>query len=162
MQTQKQKRHKKDAKRGTKNKEDNAMMYEEFEKLVGYEVPFEIYDNIIEPMYMATNLSKQEFVEVTNFKKYALKTEKQLIAAMKKAAQKCFAVWGHCNDYEAEHELQAALDEYNKRFMTGEDNWAYIHREYEYPGMRGCTCPTELVLCGKYGEYKRVRLVKAA
>ena len=44
------------------------MMHKEFEELAGYEVSFEDYNNIIEPMYMATNLSKQEFVKCLNLK----------------------------------------------------------------------------------------------
>ena len=44
------------------------MMWKEFEELAGYEVSFETYNNVIEPMYMATNMSKQEFVKVLNRK----------------------------------------------------------------------------------------------
>ena len=44
------------------------MMKHEFEKLAGYEVTNETYDNIIEPMYMATNLSKSEFIKTLNRK----------------------------------------------------------------------------------------------
>ena len=39
------------------------MMYEEFEKLAGYEVSYEDYVNVIEPMYTAVNLSKQDFIK---------------------------------------------------------------------------------------------------
>ena len=44
------------------------MMKREFEAMAGYEVTNETYDNIIEPMYMATNLSKQEFIKTLNRK----------------------------------------------------------------------------------------------
>lgn len=44
------------------------MMYQEFEEIAGYEVSYEDYNNIIEPMYNATNLSKQEFVKTLNLK----------------------------------------------------------------------------------------------
>lgn len=40
------------------------MMKHEFERLAGYEVSAEDYNNIIEPMYMATDLSKEDFVAV--------------------------------------------------------------------------------------------------
>ena len=59
------------------------MMKVEFEKLAGYEVSFEDYNSIIEPMYMATDLSKEEFVKVIDKKRFALKTKKQYIAEMK-------------------------------------------------------------------------------
>ncbi len=48
------------------------MMKYEFETLAGYEVSTEDYNNIIEPMYMATNLSKEEFVKTVSKKRFAL------------------------------------------------------------------------------------------
>lgn len=48
------------------------MMKHEFEALAGYEVSREDYDNIIEPMYLATNLTKQEFVQTLNKKRFAI------------------------------------------------------------------------------------------
>lgn len=48
------------------------MMKHEFEELAGYEVSREDYDNIIEPMYMATNLTKQEFVKTISKKRFAV------------------------------------------------------------------------------------------
>lgn len=52
------------------------MMKYEFEELAGYEVTVEDYDNIIEPMYMATDLSKAEFVKVVDRKRFEVKKEK--------------------------------------------------------------------------------------
>lgn len=54
----------------------NAMMKFEFEELAGYEVSNEDYDNIIEPMYMSVNLSKQEFVKVIDRKRFEVKHQK--------------------------------------------------------------------------------------
>ena len=48
------------------------MMKHEFEALAGYEVSWEDYNNIIEPMYMATNLPKDEFVKTLNKKRFAV------------------------------------------------------------------------------------------
>ena len=48
------------------------MMKHEFEEIAGYEVSREDYDNIIEPMYMATNLTKQEFVKTISKKRFAV------------------------------------------------------------------------------------------
>ena len=56
------------------------MMQQEFEKLAGYEVSTSDYHDIIEPMYMAVNLSKQEFVKVVDKKRFALKTKSQIIS----------------------------------------------------------------------------------
>ena len=51
------------------------MMHHEFEQIAGYEVSYEDYTNIIEPMYMATNLSKQDFVKTINRKAFEKKAE---------------------------------------------------------------------------------------
>ena len=55
------------------------MMWKEFEELAGYAVSFETYNNVIEPMYMATELSKQDFVKIINRKAVELKTERKPI-----------------------------------------------------------------------------------
>ena len=44
------------------------MMQQEFEAIAKIQVTAADYDNIIEPMYMATNLSKEEFVKTLNLK----------------------------------------------------------------------------------------------
>jgi hypothetical protein len=43
-------------------------MKHEFEQIAGYKVSQETYSNIIEPMYLATNLSKQEFAKTLSRK----------------------------------------------------------------------------------------------
>lgn len=48
------------------------MMKEEFERLAKIEVTHETYSKIIEPMYLATDLSKQEFVKLLNLKGLAM------------------------------------------------------------------------------------------
>lgn len=44
------------------------MMQREFEALAGITVTAADYDNIIEPMYMATGLDKQNFIKTLNLK----------------------------------------------------------------------------------------------
>lgn len=51
------------------------MTKQEFEKIAGYDVTFEDYTKIIEPMYMATTLNKQDFVKTLNKKTFAKKRE---------------------------------------------------------------------------------------
>ena len=53
------------------------MMWKEFEELAGYEVSFDTYEKVIEPMYMATDLSKADFVKVINRKAVELKRERK-------------------------------------------------------------------------------------
>lgn len=52
------------------------MMKQEFERIAGYEVSMEDYNNIIEPMYMATNLDKYEFVKVVDKNRFEVKKQK--------------------------------------------------------------------------------------
>ena len=59
------------------------MMKIEFEALAGYEVSVSDYDNIIEPMYMATELSKEDFVKVINKERFALKSREEIIQEIK-------------------------------------------------------------------------------
>lgn len=52
------------------------MMQVEFERIAGYEVYTEDYNNVIEPMYMATNLSKEDFAKVIDRNRFEVKKEK--------------------------------------------------------------------------------------
>lgn len=47
------------------------MMKHEFEELAKIRVTSADYDNIIEPMYMATNMSKADFIKTLNLKFFA-------------------------------------------------------------------------------------------
>ena len=59
------------------------MMKYEFEQLAGYEVSTEDYNNIIEPMYYSTNLSKEDFIKTINRKAFEVKSEpKKLIVGV--------------------------------------------------------------------------------
>lgn len=55
------------------------MMKQEFERIAGYEVSTEDYNNIIEPMYTATSMSKQDFVKTLNKKQFEKKHEPQIV-----------------------------------------------------------------------------------
>ena len=93
------------------------MMQNEFEKLAGYKVSTETYNNIIEPMYMASNLSKEEFIKTLNKKNFALPTKRQLINKMKKLAKEIKTSSGHVETCEIETELyNVAKEEYANRF----------------------------------------------
>lgn len=62
------------------------MMHEEFEKMVSYRVSYKVYHEIIEPMYEATDLSKQEFASVVNFRDYHKKQESRCVEQMRQIA----------------------------------------------------------------------------
>lgn len=91
------------------------MMHNEFEALAGYEVSFEDYTNIIEPMYMATNLSKEEFVKCIDKKRFALKPIHAIEKEMKQIAKQLKETCTHFHDYEAEERLYKLMDEYMER-----------------------------------------------
>lgn len=61
------------------------MMHHEFEQLAGYEVSADDYKNIIEPMYMATNLSKRDFIKSINKKAFEIKHKRPIITVGVKA-----------------------------------------------------------------------------
>ena len=136
---------------------------EEFERIAGYEVSFEDYNNIIEPMYMALpNVSKQDFVKMIDKKRFAFKNEKQLINEMKKEAEHLRETCHWYTDFDSRDRLNDMIGKYMGRFYLGLDY--FINHGYEYPGYRGCSFPKELVICSaKSGKvYKRIQLVKAA
>lgn len=131
------------------------MMKHEFEALAGYEVTNEDYDNVIEPMYMATNLSKQEFVKCIDRKRFALRTKAQLVASMKKEAKHLLETCEHYTDFESRDRLYATAKEYIDRFWSGCN---YIVRTetvgtrfWNAPG-RGCSFPEALVVFDDAGR----------
>lgn len=145
------------------------MMWKEFEELAGYEVSYEDYTNVIEPMYMALpeKYTKQDFVKMIDKKRFALKTKKQIENEMKKIAQYIFDNCGLKSYYEEEDKLNKLAREYASRFFgyTNDDtkSWFIINRDYAYCGVRqerGCTFPEELVIGRDYTEYTRLALVR--
>ena len=146
------------------------MMKQEFEAIAGYEVSTEDYNNIIEPMYMATNLNKLEFVETINKKRFALKTRKQLQNEMKKLANEIAENCEHCSQYDKEEELDRMAKSYFKRFYgvdwnTNTNVYCFFNREYTMPTLgRGCTYPCEVVMGIEKNhichDFERIVLVK--
>ena len=148
------------------------MMWKEFEEIAGYEVSYETYNNVIEPMYTALpNISKQEFVKLIDKKAVALPTRRQVINQMKKLANHLYEICGHYTDYKTEEKLDKLAKEYAKRFHGinwSDDMKSYVFfiKGYEYEEVqRGCTYFKELVIGrqDKYGfcnDYERIQLVK--
>lgn len=95
------------------------MMKSEFEALAGYEVSTEDYNNIIEPMYMATNLTKSEFVQTISKKRFALKPLKTIEKEMKKIAKEIESECTHVCTYDLENELKEKINEYIGRKYEG-------------------------------------------
>lgn len=143
------------------------MMWNEFEEIAGYEVSYEDYTNIIEPMYTALpdNVSKQQFVKMLDKKAFALPTKKEMIREMKKIANHLAEICGHSTDWKAEQQLEDLAKKYAKRFFGLDwskdiEAYVYFNREYEYMNQRGCSFPKELVIGKHYCDYERIQLVK--
>lgn len=138
------------------------MMWQEFETLAGYRVSYEDYTKIIEPMYMALEVTKQEFVKMLDKKRFALPTEKELITKMKKLARFCKANCGHSSCFSQEEDLYNLAREYVENFLGGmtENTYLCFNRGYEFPDIdRGCTYPQELVIMRGEFDLARIWLV---
>lgn len=146
------------------------MMKHEFEALAGYEVTFEDYNNIIEPMYMATNLSKQEFVNVIDRKRFDFRArekaeKKEMIKAMKEIAKERAQNCEHFCDYEAENKLMEIARTFRKKYYPEDlGYWLDIERLHWGNISTSCTYPANLVIYRKYrGEWyeeERITLAK--
>ena len=144
------------------------MMWKEFEEIAGYEVSYDDYSKIIEPMYMAIpdGISKQEFVKMLDKKRFALPTPASLMKKVKKEAVHLYEICGRYTDFESEQRIEKLAKEYAKRKYgldwTNDSNvYVFFIPGYEYPEVqRGCTYKKELVI-GKIGcgDYERVKLV---
>ena len=97
------------------------MMQAEFEQLAGYEVKADDYNNIIEPMYMAINVDKAEFVKMIDKKRFALKPIKAIVKEMQKVAESIEETCTHYRDNEAWDKLEALVKEYKERKGWGKN-----------------------------------------
>lgn len=86
------------------------MLKEEFEKISGIEVSDYNYKNIVEPMYMAVNLDKKDFIKLLNLKALAEKGGRKNLKYLydkfmkiaKEYNKKCF----YCCDSNIENEIE--------------------------------------------------------
>lgn len=134
------------------------MMKHEFERIAGYEVSWTDYNNIIEPMYMATNLTKEDFVKTLDKKRFALKPRSWYVKQMKEIAQHLKKTCEHYTDYEAVDKLKALADEW----LARKQGYGYnIDTRYTYEHLgngRGCTYPIGIEFYSK--EYARVDYIE--
>ena len=91
------------------------MMKHEFEAIAGYEVSFDDYNNIIEPMYIASDLDKQEFVKCIDKKRFALTPLSKIIKDMKKCGKSLKESCTHYTDHETTEKLNSLIEEYIER-----------------------------------------------
>lgn len=94
------------------------MMHEEFMKLAGYEVSYKDYIEIIEPMYLAVDLSKEEFIKCIDKKRFALRSEKTVIKEMRKVANIIKDNCTHFIDHDNYEKLEALAKELMSRYRA--------------------------------------------
>ena len=144
------------------------MMWKEFERIAGYEVSYDDYVNYIEPMYMGLpdRVSKQDFVQMIDRKRFALPDPRGILRKIRKEARHLYEICGHYSDNESEHRLEAltfqyALRKYGLDWSKDHKVYVYCIREYEFPTIgRGCTYPCTLVIGREgVGEFARIKLV---
>lgn len=145
------------------------MMKHEFEAIAGYEVSDKTYNEIIEPMYMAVNLNKADFVKLIDKKAVALPTKAEMKRAMRKIAAVMFDGCGVRTFHEEEAEIDKIAKEYARRFYgiewaTDTKSYVYFLRGYGCRGVelnvnRGCTFYKELVIGRDGFDYERITLI---
>lgn len=143
------------------------MMWKEFEEIAGYEVTYETYTNIIEPMYNAVNLNKRDFVKLLDKKAFALPTKAEMKREMRKIANVIFSGCGVRTFHEEENKLEALTKEYAKRFYGVDwahdtDTYVFTTKAYAYCGVRqdrGCSFPETVVIGRGDYEYERIVLI---
>ena len=137
------------------------MMHKEFEQIAGYEVSYEDYTNIIEPMYMAVNLSKQEFVKLLDRKQFDLnykkqQYKKQLLSGMKSIAEEMYKLCSITETYEQYEALREKALEYIKAFPV----WKAPHHEFETAHKNGCSYVKAILWFDEnWNEVQRIELV---
>lgn len=141
------------------------MMHHEFEELAGYEVSYEDYANIIEPMYMATNLTKQEFIKCIDEKRFSIQykknqLKKSLLKQMKELAKVMEYACGHRDVYPEYAELKGLAQQYIKEFAPYGTH-AEWEKGYEYTNRTGCSYIKAIVFYSDFNdeEVSRVQLV---
>ena len=147
------------------------MMKQEFEKIAGYEVSWEDYSKVIEPMYMATDMSKQDFVKCLDEKRFSLTYKKrELVKKMRKIANFLYENCGRHAYCEECDNLEELVKEYAGLFIFHDtqwrcdfDNWLFWDKGYEYElEKRGCTYYKAVTIMRKGHQLETIKLLKTA
>jgi len=125
------------------------MTQQEFEQLAGYEVAFTDYQDIIEPMYMATNLDKQDFVSCINKKRFALRPLTNIVKEMRECAASLKETCTHYIDNETQDHLDALVEQYIDRKYPNMD----VDYRYEDEELWSCYYPVKVCI-GSRKTYK--------
>ena len=136
------------------------MMYEEFMNLAGYEVSYSDYVNIIEPMYMALDVDKSDFIKCLNRKRFELEPLDKIHDRMKKLANQIKENCTHYTDYEAYDQIEALAENYKNRLQAY--NYQIETTEKLYNNCYHSTCyyPCRVIIYDK--KYRTIRKLDLA
>lgn len=135
------------------------MMKEEFEKIAGYEVSLEDYNNIIEPMYLASGLNKKDFAETINKKRFALRPVKDIIREMRSLARHIEDTCTHYTDYVAYEHLHEVIEEYMNRKGYIFDGVKLAGHQINTTMKQCCYYPESITIYG-FKNYKTIETIK--
>ena len=99
------------------------MMKEEFENIAGYKVTGYDYRKIIEPMYMSTSLSKEEFVKSINRKYFELTPEKKDIEEIRNYATELQQNAKNNGEFFAPKKFRTMLEDYARKYYDSNNIW---------------------------------------
>jgi hypothetical protein len=114
------------------------MFKEEFEKLAGYKVTRLDYFRIIEPMYMATKLNKEEFVKVINRKEFETTPEKEALDKIRLYAEEYRNNAKNDGKFFITKEFNIMVEEFARKYYDSNKIW--IGAEHD---ILGCMYPSE-------------------
>ena len=113
------------------------MMKEEFERIAGYEVSYYDYKNIIEPMYLATNLNKSEFVKKLNRKEFEITPKTKALEEIRITAESIRLNPVKSGMFFAPDYFISMIEEFAIRFYNTNATWLGCEydeiRKVEYP-----------------------------
>ena len=137
-------------------------MWKEFEELAGYEVTYDTYTNILEPMYMAIpdSMTKQQFIKLLNRKAIEKRSVKAIVKDMKPIAEHMREVCDHYHDWDADKKLEVLVKEVNANACGA--YYFCLENRNTMENYRGCSFPAYLVKYDtvNYNEIERFTLAK--
>ena len=99
------------------------MMKEEFEKIAGYKVTGYDYRKFIEPMYMSTSLSKEEFAKSLNKKFFELTPKKEDLAEIRNYANELQQNAKNNGEFFAPLKFRTMLEDYARKYYDSNNVW---------------------------------------
>ncbi len=134
------------------------MLKSEFEKIAGYQVSNDDYKKIIEPMYMATSLNKEEFVKTLNKKRFALRSINAILREMRAIARHLEGTCTNYTDQNAYDQLHEVIEEYMKRKGYINNGIKLAGHQLDTAMKQCCYYPKTVIIYG-FKDYKTIETI---